>query len=59
MKKVRWVIYRIMVFSLVFGTFWAGYARKKPQLAAQEKIVPAETQAVSTGSINELIDLTF
>lgn len=58
MKVVRRVIFWIAVIILVFVIFWFGYfskAEKKPQ---EQKVIPVEVELVTTGSIEETIELT-
>jgi len=53
-KAVFWAA----VSVLVFVTFWFGYFHKAAKKPAGEKIVPVEVEAVSTGTIEETIELT-
>jgi len=52
------VLYWTIASVLVFITFWFGYFYKSAEEPAGEKIVPVEVEVVSTGSIEETIELT-
>ncbi len=58
MKVGRRTIYWIAAFVLVFITFWFGFFHKSTKSQEQESIVPVEIEAVSTGSIEETIEVT-
>ena len=58
MKIIRRIIYWIAAFVLVFITFWFGYLQKSTESASVKKIVPVEVKVVSTGSVEETIELT-
>ncbi len=58
MKVIRRIIYWIAVVVLVFITFWFGYLRKPGETSAENKITPVEVEIVTTGSIEETIELT-
>jgi len=58
MKISRRVIYWVTAFVLVFITFWFGYIHKSAEEVPPEKPVPVEVEIVSTGSIEETIELT-
>lgn len=57
MKIDRKVIYWIAAFILVFLILWLAFMRKSPE-KIEEKIVPVEIESVSTGSIEETMELT-
>jgi len=58
MKVSRRAIYWIAAFILVFITFWFGYCRSSTGNKKRERIVPVEVEVVSTGSIEEMIEVT-
>lgn len=58
MKTNRKVIYWITACVLVFITFWFGYCRSSAGSKKQERIVPVEVDAVSTGSIEDTVEVT-
>jgi RND family efflux transporter MFP subunit len=58
MRLGRRITYWMAVLILVSVTFWFGYARKSGQSQAEEKIVPVEVEVVSTGPIEQTIELT-
>ena len=58
MKNVRRIIYWIAAVVLVLITFWFGYMRKSAEITKQKKIVPVEIETVSTGPIEETIEMT-
>jgi membrane fusion protein (multidrug efflux system) len=58
MKVIRRIIYWVAVFVLVVITFWFGYLRKPAETSAENKITPVEVETVTTGSIEETIELT-
>ena len=58
MKVIRRIIYWAAVFVLVVITFWFGYLRKPAETSAESKITPVEVETVTTGSIEETIELT-
>jgi RND family efflux transporter MFP subunit len=58
MKIGRRIIYWVTALVLVFLTFWWGFVRKPVVRSADEKTVPVEVELVSTGSIEETIELT-
>ncbi len=58
MKVIRRIIYWIAVVVVVFITFWFGYVRSSSETAAENKITPVEVETVTTGSIEETIELT-
>ncbi len=58
MKVTRRIIYWIAVVVLVVITFWFGYLRKPGETSAENKITPVEVETVTTGSIEETIELT-
>jgi len=47
----------LVVVALVI-TFWFGYVHKSAESSADEKIVPVEVEVVTTGSIEETMELT-
>jgi len=58
MKVVRKILYLFAALILVFLTYWYGY-KQKPAMSEEEKrIVPVEVEIVSTGPIEETIQLT-
>ena len=58
MKIIRRIIYWVAVVLVVFITFWFGYLRKSGETPAETKITPVEVETVTTGSIEETIELT-
>lgn len=58
MKVSRKKIYWIAAFLLVFFIFWFGYCRSSGGSKEQEKVVPVEVEDVSTGSIEQTIEVT-
>ncbi len=58
MKNVRRIIYWIAAVVLVLITFWFGYMRKSAGITEKKKIVPVEIETVSTGPIEETIEMT-
>jgi membrane fusion protein (multidrug efflux system) len=58
MKVMRRIIYWIAAVVLVLITFWFGYMRKSAEITEKKKIVPVEIETVSTGPIEETIELT-
>ena len=58
MKVGRKGIYWIAAFVLVFFTFWFGYCRSSAGSKEQERMVPVEVEDVSTGSIEQMIEVT-
>jgi len=61
MKVIRRILFLLIALALVFVTFWFGFYAKtrlsKKSLEGEKK-VPVEVEAVSTGSIEETIELT-
>jgi len=58
MKINRRVIYWIAAFVLVFITFWFGYFQSSTENPEEKRIVPVEIEVVSTGSIEETMEVT-
>jgi len=58
MKAGRRVIYWIAAVVLVLITFWFGFFHKSTKSQEQESIVPVEVELVSTGLIEETIEVT-
>ena len=58
MKVIRRIIYWIVVVVVVGITFWFGYLRKSGETTEEIKITPVEVETVTTGSIEETIELT-
>jgi len=58
MKVSRRKIYWIAAFVLVFFIFWFGYCRSSGESKEQERAVPVEVEDVSTGSIEQTIEVT-
>jgi membrane fusion protein (multidrug efflux system) len=58
MKNVRRIIYWIAAVVLLLITFWFGYMRKSAEITEKKKIVPVEIETVSTGPIEETIEMT-
>jgi membrane fusion protein (multidrug efflux system) len=58
MKVKRRIIYWITAVVLVVITFWFGYLRKSGETTVETKITPVEVEKVTTGSIEETIELT-
>jgi membrane fusion protein (multidrug efflux system) len=57
MKIDRKVTYRVAAFILVLFILWFAFMRKPPE-KTEEKTVPVEIETVSTGSIEETMELT-
>jgi len=57
-KIIRRFFYWIAAFVLLFLTFWFGFVRQPPKKVVEEKIVPVEVETVTTGSIEETVELT-
>ena len=58
MKVIRRIIYWVAVVVVVFITFWFGYVRRSGESSAETKMTPVEVETVTTGSIEETIELT-
>ena len=58
MKVIQRIIYWIVAVVLVVVTFWFGYFRKPAETSAEMKVTPVEVETVTTGSIEETIELT-
>jgi RND family efflux transporter MFP subunit len=58
MKVIRRIAYWVAVVVLVVITFWFGYLRKPGETSAETKLTPVEVETVTTGSIEETIELT-
>jgi len=58
MKVGRRTVYWIAAFVLVFITFWFGFFHRSTTSQEQESIIPVEIELVSTGSIEETIEVT-
>jgi len=58
MKVIRRILYLFAALVLVFLTYWYGYKQKPASNSQEERIVPVEVELVSTGSIEETIQLT-
>jgi len=58
MKVIRRILYLLAALILVFLTYWYGYKQKPVSSAEEKRIVPVEVEIVSTGSIEETIQLT-
>jgi len=58
MKAGRKVTYWIAALVLISVTFWFVYFYKSGESSEQEKVVPVEVELVSTGSIEETIEVT-
>jgi len=58
MKAGRRVLYWIAALVLISVTFWFVYFYKSGESSEQEKVVPVEVELVSTGSIEETIEVT-
>ncbi len=61
MKVIRRILFLLIALALVFVTFWFGFyakTRLSKKSLEEEKKVPVEVEAVSTGSIEETIELT-
>jgi len=58
MKVIRRIIYWIAVVVVVCITFWFGYLRKSGETVEETKITPVEVETITTGSIEETIELT-
>jgi len=56
--KFRRILYWITAITLVFVMLWFGFTRKEPQKVEQKRVVPVEVEAVNTGSIEEMTELT-
>jgi len=58
MKVIRRILFWLIALAVVFVTFWFGFMQKTAEILEEEKTVPVEVEAVSTGSIEETIELT-
>jgi RND family efflux transporter MFP subunit len=58
MRMGRRIIYWVAVVVLVAATFWFAYMRKGGESQPKDKIVPVEVEVVTTGPIEETIELT-
>jgi membrane fusion protein (multidrug efflux system) len=58
MKVIRRILYLFAALILVFLTYWYGYKQKPASNEEEKRIVPVEVEIVSTGSIEETIQLT-
>ncbi len=58
MKVIRRILFWLIALAVVFVTFWFGFMRKTAEILEEKKTVPVEVEAVSTGSIEETIELT-
>ncbi len=58
MKVIRRILYLLAALVLVFLTYWYGYKQKPASDSEEKRIVPVEVELVSTGSIEETIQLT-
>jgi len=58
MKVIRRITYWLAVVVLVVVTFWFGYLRKPGEASVEMTITPVEVETVTTGSIEETIELT-
>jgi len=58
MKVIRRILYLFAALILVFLTYWYGYKQKPVSNEEEKRIVPVEVEIVSTGSIEETIQLT-
>ncbi len=58
MKVIRRILYWLIALAVVFVTFWFGFMRKPAEILEEEKTVPVEVEVVSSGSIEETIELT-
>ncbi|MBN2592985.1 MAG: efflux RND transporter periplasmic adaptor subunit [Sedimentisphaerales bacterium] len=58
MKVIRRILYLFAALILVFLTYWYGYKQKPVTSEEEKRIVPVEVEIVSTGPIEETIQLT-
>lgn len=58
MKTGRRIIFWIVAFAAVFATFLFAYTHQSGKAQVEQQKVPVEVEAVSTGSIEETIELT-
>jgi len=58
MRTVRRALYWTTAFAVVFVTFWWGYTRSSDEVIAEERPVPVEVEPVSTGTIEQTLELT-
>lgn len=58
MKLGRRIIFWIAAFAAVFATFLFAYTHQSGKAQGEQQKVPVEVEAVSTGSIEEMIELT-
>ncbi|MGB2808377.1 MAG: efflux RND transporter periplasmic adaptor subunit, partial [Sedimentisphaerales bacterium] len=58
MKVIRRIAYWVAAVVLVVITFWFGYLRKSGETSVETKITPVEVETVTTGSIEETIEMT-
>ncbi len=58
MKVIRRILYLFAALILVFLTYWYVYKQKPASNEEEKRIVPVEVEVVSTGPIEETIQLT-
>lgn len=58
MKVIQRITYWVAAVVIVVTTFWFGYLRKSGDTTEETKITPVEVEKVTTGSIEETIELT-
>jgi len=58
MKINRRAIYWVTAFVLVCITFWLGYFQSSTESPEEKRTVPVEIEVVSTGSIEETMEVT-
>jgi len=58
MEVNKRALYWTIASVLVLLTFWFGYIHKSGEKVSPEKTVPVEVEVVSTGSIEETVELT-
>jgi len=58
MKVIRRILYLFAALVLVFLTYWYGYKQKPASNSEEKRAVPVEVELVSTGPIEETIQLT-
>jgi len=58
MKLGRRIIFWIAAFAAVFATFLFAYTHQSGKAQVEQEKVPVEVETVSTGSIEETIELT-
>jgi len=58
MKIVLRMLYWIVLLGVILGVYWFGYRKTPEQQSEQQRIVPVEVETVTTGSIEQTVELT-